>query len=375
MARAGRRRRVLNEEVRAAGCVSTALAQPDEQTPEDAPRYGEQANIEHHPQVTDFVPRRFGKVMLVILSGLLLAGLTESLDRYAGQLGTLLPSVPESEIARFLSPGLSQGLIAWGSAVVLLTAGIYARLIFMLRRHRVDDYRGRYRIWRAVSWLAVLLSLNSVLALHGPAARILGEATGWQLLAGHSGWWLALALLGCGPLLAKLTFEVAESRAALSATLVAIACYLTAGVAVAIGWSPHWLGAWSGLLVHSLPFLGHVLMLAAILLNARYVVLDVQGLLRHPCKQPTDADQPQTDTAAPRTTSLYEAPDEKPAKKATRKSSPRPVLAVASESIPDDEPQWVNGTEQEPDSGRQQKQRLSKSERKRLRKQKTRRAA
>ena len=258
--------------------------------------------------------------------------------------------------------------------MVLLVTGIYARLIFMLRRHRVDDYRGRYRIWRTISWLAVLLSLNSVLALHGPTARIIGAAAGWQILSGQSGWWLALAVLVCGPLLVRLIFEVAESRAALSVTLMASACYTTAGVAVATDWSPEWLGTWSGLLVHSLPFLGHVLMLAATLLNARYVVLDVQGLL-HQSKQHIDTNPLLAETIDQGATHSIEPPVEARAKKATRKPSPRPVLAVASETIPDDDSHWVNGNKQEQNSQRKKNRQLSKSERKRIRKQKTRRAA
>ncbi len=379
MARAGRRRRVLNEEVRAAGCASTAMAQPDEPST-DTPRYGEQASIEHHPQVTDFVPRRFGKVVMVVLAGLAIAGMAESMDRYAGQMGTLLPAVSKAEVAHFLSPGLSHGLLAWSSAMVLLAIGVYARLIFMLRRHRVDDYRGRYRIWRKISWLAVLLSLNSVLALHEPLARILGEVTGWQLMAGQSGWWLGLTMLICGPLLLRLTFEVAESRAALTVTLMAIVCYSVAGVAVATNWSPEWLGAWSGLLVHALPFQGHVLMLTAVLLNARYVVLDAQGLLQHQPKQRAGAIHLQAETMEPQALADSGSTVEPSAKKVASKPAARPVLAVASETIPDektpdDESRWVNGTEQEQDSDQKQRRRLSKSERKRIRKQKTRRAA
>jgi len=386
MARAGRRRRVLNEEVRAAGSISTTIPQPDEPSPNDTPRYGEQANVEHHPQVTDFVPRRFGMVVLVVLSGLVIAGMAESLDRYADQLGTLFPMVSQLEVSHLLSPGLSRGLIAWSSAVVLLVAGMYARLIFMLRRHRVDDYRGRYRIWRTVSWLAVLLSLNSVLALHGPVARMIGGATGWQLLSGQSGWWLALAVLVCGPVLVRLTLDIAESRAAMAVMLLAIVCYATAGVAIAINWSPEWLGSWSGLLSHTLPFLGHVLMLAAIMLNARYVVLDVQGLLRHPQprrtaqnKQRAYADLPLAKTmdksADKPTREPIELPFKAPARKTTPKSSSPAVLAVTHETTAAADSQWVNGTEKRQESPQRQKRRLSKSERKRLRKQKTRHAA
>src|SRR5688500_6543707 len=49
MARDGRRRRVLNDEARSA--LSLSLAAHTQGADPDAPRYGEQASVENHPQV------------------------------------------------------------------------------------------------------------------------------------------------------------------------------------------------------------------------------------------------------------------------------------------------------------------------------------
>ena len=62
----GRLRRVLNEDL---STTSVAYGTTDaDRTPGDTPRYGAGANIENHPQVTDYVPRRF-RVMGFILAG------------------------------------------------------------------------------------------------------------------------------------------------------------------------------------------------------------------------------------------------------------------------------------------------------------------
>lgn len=346
MARADRRRRVLNEEVRAAGAASAAVRSSE--LPGDTPRYGEQANIENHPQITDFVPRRYRVVLLMVLACLTVSAAAEALVRYAGKLDELLPTLAMTETFE----RLAAGLVAWSSAVVLLVAAAFARAIFMLRRHRVDDYRGRYRMWRLASWLAVALSANAVVGLHEPVARVLGQLTGWQLLAGHAGWWLGAVVLVGGWLLVRLVIDMAECRGALMATILAVGCYATAGVAIAVEWSPEWLGAWSGLPARSLPLMGHVLMLAAVMLNARYVVLDVQGLLtRRTVKSRTSSAKP----------------------KAERSANQSANAAVVASAKSNASTQWTNGSA--PATGPGPKRRLSKAERKRLRKLKSRQAA
>ena len=91
MARAGRRRRVLNEEVRAAGHIAEQSPISMHAHSADAPRYGEQASIENHPQVTDFVPRRYRTVLFVVFAGMLCSVLAESAARYADQLALFVP--------------------------------------------------------------------------------------------------------------------------------------------------------------------------------------------------------------------------------------------------------------------------------------------
>ena len=151
MTRVGRRRRVLNEEVRAAGKIVGQSPPALREQSSDAPRYGEQASIENHPQVTDFVPRRYRTIMMVVFVGMICAAGVELSVRHADQLAAVLPTVGRAEIEDVIAGRF----MAWCSAVVLLLTAAYARVVFMLGRHRrlswslshlADSDMGGYRI-------------------------------------------------------------------------------------------------------------------------------------------------------------------------------------------------------------------------------------
>lgn len=88
MARVGRRRRVFNDEVRNASGMAAA-SYGGELDP-DVPRYGEQANIENHPQVTDFVPRRELAGCLMLLAGIGTAAATAAIAHYSEKIAAAL---------------------------------------------------------------------------------------------------------------------------------------------------------------------------------------------------------------------------------------------------------------------------------------------
>ncbi|NOY28787.1 MAG: hypothetical protein GXP28_01025 [Planctomycetes bacterium] len=341
-ARMGRRRRVLKEEVLTA---SSALREDLVCTPGDTPRYGAGANIENHPQVTDLVPRKFRSIALVLGLGLLVGLLAELAAHNSENLSSIVPVISATEITTVFS----NQLIAWASAAILLAAACYTKLIFSLRRHRVDDVRGRYRMWKTASWAAIALSLNTVVGGHAIVARILGYFTPWNLLPENAGWWLAGAAILGGTLLLKLILDVAECRAAMVVYGLALGCFVVAGAGAA-GWSPVWAASWPDTIGRALPLAGNLMLLVGSLLFARYVVLDVQGLIEHratPPKQPVVSEQvPPSEEVEP-------------------EQSTKGVIA--------NESAWIDGSEGESeDDGTR---RLSKSERKRLRKQKSRNRA
>ncbi len=354
--RVGRRRRVLNEEVLSAGNNAARTAESTFE-PGDTPRYGAGANIENHPQVTSFVPRRFRTLCLIAFCGLAAGTLAVLAAHYAEPLSKLTQVITPEEITEVFATRL----VAWTSAAMLLLTAAYTRLIFSLRRHRVDDYRGRYRVWRTAGWAAIFLSINAVLSAHVLVARYLGSLVDWQMLPASAGWWLVPAALLGGWLLIKLIVDAAECRTALTTYLLAITCLTVAGVHSA-GWSPAWAAHFPGLLSQSLPLAGYTLLLVGSLLFARYVILDVQGLVEH------------------RVTAAASAPSAAVAKgiEVETEVESKPIAQQETLSSVDDasvDDAWVDGSEPELDEDKQGTPRLSKSDRKRLRKQKQRNRA
>ncbi|MEM8946478.1 MAG: hypothetical protein AAGD11_15000 [Planctomycetota bacterium] len=349
--RTGRRRRVLNEEVLSASNITAYTGKGDSNVePGDTPRYGAGANIENHPQVTSFVPRRFRTLCLFGLAGISVAVVAELIAYYAQPLSDLAKVVSPAE----LTDALSNRPIAWMSATVLLLTVGYARLVFSLRRHRVDDYRGRYRVWRTAGWAATLLSINAVVALHPLIARYLGSLVEWQLLPEGAGWWLVPVTLAGGWLMIKVMIEAAECKAALALYLLASVCLAVSG-AHSAGWSPNWAAALPEVMSRSLPLVGFTFLLVGSQLFARYVILDVQGLIEH---------------SAP----IAEQPNEASKVGERAPSNQQPVPSI-EEDEPATQSSWVDGSEPETDYEEQPTRRLSKAERKRLRKQKSRNRA
>ena len=178
-------------------------------------------------------------------------------------------------------------------------------------------------------------------------------AGGRYVTASGAEWWLApLPIFGIWTAL-PLGRELAESRGAMLLAVPAAACY-GIGIATALGWAPTSLGAWSESVFGGAPLAGHTFALAAALVFARYVVLDVQGLIDHkpirkaPRKQEKAAASDESDHAASRPASV---PMTRPAS--------IPAASIRQGDADDDDEDGENEVDV---------QTLSKAERKRLRK-------
>lgn len=364
--RGDRRRRVLNDESRSQ-CSTSATSSSSVGEEEETPRYGAQASIENHPQITDYVPRQR---RTVVLTSLLLLGATVGaafLIQHAGAIAEVLPGISADQ----LSHQVAGGAVAWLSAALLLLTTFNLRIIYMLRRHRVDDDRGRYRVWWWTSAATVLMSCNAVTGVASLAAGCLAALTGWSFTATAAEWWIVpTALLGLW-IGVRALLEMRESRLALLAGTTA-AVYYVATFASSLGWMPSVLGEWSPAISAVLAATGHIFTFAAVALFSRHVVLDVQGLIEIPVRK-SEASSPSTEKILkeePETVKLAETDGKKEShrQKANKQSSHAAKKEEPSAS------QWVDGSEPETyDDERPRK--LSKAERKRLRKQKANRRA
>ena len=273
--RNGRRRRVLNEEVLAASSSHAALrAVPKIDSTRAVPRYSDAAGVENHAQITDFVPRRYRSIALLTLGGCLTTALVALLHYFAAPIAT---ATGADEIAAFdlMAPG---SVSAWVASVVLLFNSAGCLVVYSIRRHRIDDFRGRYRIWLAATAACVLLSANSVAGFHNVLAGAMSHLMGWTALRGGAIWWLLPLGLPLAWIAARAIFDVKESRLAGCLLAVSMCCYMVAG-ATSLGAISLTDSRLELVIAGSTLLAGHWFALAAIGSYARFVVLDAQGLI------------------------------------------------------------------------------------------------
>ena len=210
-----------------------ALRTGDDEPTADGPRYSEAAGVEHHPQVTDFLPRRYRSIWLTAIVGLATTAVVEALYWFA------LPAADKYgfDVATAFDLTAAGGVAGWLSGVLAAASAATCLLIYSLRRHRIDDIKGRYRIWLVAAVACTCLSLESVAPIHRLIAAAAAYHTGWTALRGHAAWWLALGGLPLAWVAVRAWLDARESR--LAAATLAVA-YLSFGVAIGshLGFGP-----------------------------------------------------------------------------------------------------------------------------------------
>jgi len=360
--RNGRRRRVLNDEVLSAtNNRIAARTTADEDTAYQAPRYSEAAGVQHHPQITDFVPRRYRTIALLVATGI---GVTVTLAGLHFAAPSIATVTGPSGVAA-LDIAATGSIATWMTAVILLLAAAMSRIVYSIRRHRIDDYRGRYRVWLAATVACLVLSVNSVAGLHHTLANSLSYITGWTALREGAVWWLALAGLPLAWITVRALFDVRECRLAMSLFIASIGCYATA-IASYLGLVRVVESRIDTVILSAASLGGHWLLLAGVVTYARYVVLDAQGLIPVRRSRPESKSQRGTSRQSTKTAN------------ATLLSAGGYTRHDANESAtsPSTSNAWVDGTlpERDPydeDDESADSQKLSKADRKRLRKLKT----
>jgi hypothetical protein len=366
--RSDRRRRVLTEEVRSA---SSSRAAHRADVADDAPRYSDAAGVENHPQVTDFVPRRYSTIALLGLLGAAATAVTAALHYFA------LPIAASRGMYSSAAFDLTArgNLTEWLAAVVLFMASGFCILTYSIRRHRIDDYRGRYRVWLGAGLACLVLSANSVTGLHEVLADVLTRATGWSALRDGAAWWIAIAGLPLAWIFARVLLDVRECRIAAALLMGAGVCY---GISAAsfLGYGPAEDAQIQPIVTAAPLMLGHWLLFTAIVANARFVVLDAQGLVT--VRRKTKAKRTTESTAESKPAARKSSPV------AASSSSATATVSLSRETLqpvktPADSSRWVDGSrferehydsdEEEESSDGERK--LSKSDRKKLRKIKT----
>lgn len=372
--RTGRRRRVLNEEILSASASHAAVRSFTPNEDRDAPRYSDAAGVEHHPQVTDFIPRRYRSIALFVAAGVGTGTLLALLRYFQTPLAALLGLDDSSAFRTAVNGGIS----VWFQAIVLIVAGVVCWLVYSIRRHRIDDIRGRYRIWLAAAITCVVLSADSAVAFHQILTDGLSQLTGWTALRGGAAWWLVLGTLPAAWILARTLLDVRECRSATALLTSAAMCYVAATVSF-LRLLPTNDPELAGTASSAALLLGHWLACVAAIANARFVILDAQGLIMvkpRRSKEVIKIDSSNSEDAEVADVISMPAVD--------RKTQRRQRVAQAHADVPPTAgDEWVDGSRPEPHSydeeGNEEAagagRKLGKSDRKRLRQFKAQRRA
>lgn len=81
---------------------------------------------------------------------------------------------------------------AWAGQMLLVAAAMVAWAVRGMRRHRRDDYNGRFRAWGWMASLLLIASLATRVPLSELVASFMADATGVAFGPGGLGWWIML---------------------------------------------------------------------------------------------------------------------------------------------------------------------------------------
>ncbi|MCE9528461.1 MAG: hypothetical protein K8R36_20655 [Planctomycetales bacterium] len=268
-----RRRRVLMDEMTSGAEVDS----PDASSVKKQLRaYSEAVLEDHQPRITELIPVRPFLVTMIVLVALTGIAALETLYIYLQTSTWGSAAYPLAH--RFAALDLaSRGNVgAWYGACLLALGSAASLVILSVRRHRVDDYSGRYQVWM---WTAAALlwgSLDCASGIHHAIGAGLAVLTGQPQLTDLC--WLGLYLLVFGALAIRLGIETWHTLSAFSALAVAAVLYIGAGMLA--------LGLWtitsqlvSTVLISSVTLIAHVAVIATLALYARHVCLDAAGKL------------------------------------------------------------------------------------------------
>ncbi len=166
----------------------------------------------------------------------------------------------------------------WLSVLLLLTASFYAVVNFAIRRHKTDDYHGRYRVWLWAAACWFLMASDAVASLHEGVQALLISLTRVRVVGDGSIWWIAPAALLFGIVGTRLVIDMWPSRTARATAILAAIAYFAAALAFfRVVRLPSELAG--SLLLHGSLLAGNLLLAWSMALHARFVLLDAEGQL------------------------------------------------------------------------------------------------
>ena len=354
-----RRRRLLGEGPEATGdSVGTLQRTAKAESAKDGPgadakaHYAQAALPQNQRPITDLIPMRWPVIALLVLLGLLAITSVEVAQHS-------LPQVLAENIGQVAAGRLA----AWLASTFALLAAVMAVLVYAVRRHQVDDYKGRYRIWLWAAALATFLAANAVVGFDELGRVLLMQATGWTGPANGVVW--AIAPLTCvvGMMGVRLLLDMRESRLA-TGVLVAAGVLAMASIVMQHGGVTVAEEQIAIMIQSGLSMTGFFLLLTSMSLHGRYLLRDAQGLVptrpAKPAKTKREKTEKKKIEKAPATEGDSSHPSDLKAEPiGQRKQSKQPAPSAAGSD---------GGKKTDSPAEEQPKRKLSKAERRRLRK-------
>jgi len=236
--------------------------------------YGDASFLDEQIRLIDLVPRRLTTFILWLAAALsIIAGL-EVLHTWQSKL-------PATNLGgHFAAFDLTRSgcLSSWFSSLLLLAASVAAWLVYTIRRHRTDDYHGRYRIWiwAALCWFFAATDVAA--NLHESFKQIMIRLTQTYIWGDGTLWWIIPYALAFGALGSRLVLDMRPCRLSIATFLFATAGYLLAA-SMELGLLTADDAARAVMIKAGAAMFGNSMLLLSAALNARYVILDAEGLL------------------------------------------------------------------------------------------------
>jgi hypothetical protein len=278
--RRDQRRRLLAS--RNASAAGTAAGLDEHATSGSAAPYDEAAWPERHPALATRLPVATGRFLLAVLAVLVVFGGAIGVAVSGPLLGR--PLVPQdgrfartcAVVAAAFDPRGVMPVQVWLAELALLTAAAVAGSVRFMRRHRRDDFKGRFRAW---GWLAAVLAVAAwagAVPLGPLVAALATDASGIVVGPGGIGWWLGLAAAVLAVVIPWAVLPLRERAATAFWTMLAVAAW---SIAAAAPWAGAWVGgdARAAIVGQAAWSAGAGLMLIAMLAAARSVIREVRG--------------------------------------------------------------------------------------------------
>jgi hypothetical protein len=234
--------------------------------------YAASARRKNQLTIVDLLPRRWWALLLVWLGLGAVATLVSSWV-WAVRGNELAAEVPFQRVPNWGEVATRAHL--WALSLTLTFAAFVSTQIYLIRRHRADDYRGHYRIW---AWAAVGFIMASFDATVGLHRWVFFEALGKvsRQPAQASLWMLDWILLPLGLLVVlRLVWEMWGSRAKWGLVAATLGL-LSAGLwPWGMGLNESETSAW----IQVMLLTSSCCLLASLITYGRYTLLDAHGLI------------------------------------------------------------------------------------------------